>query len=184
MRWFVEWTRFRLVLATTISSHKRCQSRYSQRVAVGFGNCLYRRIQRLSTETIIFTARRGVVAFHDEWVIAINHKSLDTPSYTLQRVNCKRLFAVKYRWCRNGPVDAFSSCPPCRQFTCQHRGRFRVTMRSLRPDNGFIVATHQHKESLADRRRTIITGTKFAIFDLIPEASNQPFSLFASRRYA
>jgi hypothetical protein len=44
---------------------------------VGFGNGLYWRIQRLSTETIIFTARRGVVAFHDEWVIAIDHKSLD-----------------------------------------------------------------------------------------------------------
>ncbi len=41
---------------------------YSQRVAVGFGNGLYWRIQRLSTETIIFTARRGVVAFHDEWL--------------------------------------------------------------------------------------------------------------------
>ncbi len=63
-------------LATTISN--KTVPGNSQRVAVGFGNCLYRRIQRLSTETIIFTARRGVVAFHDEWVIAIDHKSLDT----------------------------------------------------------------------------------------------------------
>ncbi|VUC84993.1 Uncharacterised protein [Raoultella terrigena] len=184
MSWFVEWARFSLVLATTISSHKRCQSRYRQRITMSFGDCLYWRIQPLPTETIIFTACRSVVAFHDEWVIAIDHKSLDTPCYTLQRINCKRLFAVKYRWCRNGPVDAFCCCPPWRQFTCQYRGRFRVAMRSLRPDNGFIVATHQHEESLADRRRTIITGTKFAIFDLIPEASNQPFGLFTIRRYA
>jgi hypothetical protein len=94
MRWFVEWTRFRLVLATTISSHKRCQSRYSQRVAVGFGNGLYGEYNACPRKQSYLP--RVVVWLHFTMNgDAIDNKALDAARNPLQRILCQRLFAVE-----------------------------------------------------------------------------------------
>ena len=98
-----------------------------------------------------------MVTLHDKRRRTFDNKALYAARDPLQSVLRQRFFAVEDGQGRNIPVDTFRSGTPWHQPAALHLQRLRIPMGNSRPLDWATIATHNHEEAFADRRRAVIT---------------------------
>ena len=120
--------------------------------------------------------RRGVhracsAQRYDKRLRRIDHVAHDPFGDPAQRGICQRLGTFEYRRARQREIDALGGRAPRLQLVGLGRDVARVAMGRLRPDNRLPVAPGDQEQTLTDRRRAVVAGAQFAVFDVVALAA-------------
>ncbi|MNE19172.1 hypothetical protein D3C80_1122430 [compost metagenome] len=128
-------------------------------------------VDTLTPETVVHSARAGVVALHNERLGGVDDESLQPFGNPAQGILSQWPLALEYGGARDRPVDDVRSSRPRQQLPGFHLSTGGIAMGRLGPHDGGAIPASNQEQALADSGGAVVTGPQLTPFHLVALAS-------------